>query len=54
MPAIDPVIGVSPTMNDNPVLAQPPLFVNSVNTAWADFLGESAQSGMTIAKVPQT
>jgi len=54
MPAIDAVRGVSPTMNDIPLLAHPPLFVNSVKTACAGFFDESTQSGMAMQKIPQT
>jgi hypothetical protein len=53
MPARDPDNGMRPTQKDTPIVGHPPLFVNSVNTTDAGFLGESAHSGMATAKRPQ-
>lgn len=53
MPLMDPASGNNPTINDVPMLDHPPLFVNSVNTAWADLFGASVQRVIIIANRPQ-
>jgi hypothetical protein len=44
--------GLRPTMKLTPLLPQPPLFVNSVNTAFELFLGARIHSGIMMANKP--
>jgi len=44
--------GLRPTMNDVPLVDQPPLFLNSVKTAVELFLGARIHSGIMMANKP--